>query len=1184
VRIARLDLKAFGSFANVSLDFSGGAPGGLHVIYGPNEAGKSTALRAVRDLLYGFEHRTRDGHRHANEDLCVGGLLEGPDGNVYVQRVKRRKDSLLDADGAPFDEARLRRLLGGVDRETFTQSFGLGHAELEAQGERLLRGESSIGETLFDAGTGGVDVRRLLESLKVEQEKLYLVRGKQQELNRLFDDYAKARLRSQEVWLLPETFQKQTEELNLARAELARVTERIAQARTEQHRLRDLKQALPALRRRAECLQELSELGEFVLISEADGERRERAENKAAAARVAVVRLEDESERSARRLAELDVPVALLAIGQGRVARLSDAPGRTRKAREDLPRREADLKALESQARASLARLGRPDAPLTLDAARLSTAERGRIHALATERDKLDERLVRAGERRSELQRDLDERSARLSRLPEPTRGDALERVAALARALGSVEEPLAALEADQAALAARAEQQLRAIRPPVRSLEALESLETPGFETLGRFALEARSLAQRGAALEEERQRLAARSVEARAVVRRIEAAGDVPSEAELGRARTERDQALGSVLGAWQAGSAFDANGAGRLGEQVSIADTLSDRLRREAGRVAELAHARAEGELVAGLEAELGTRRSELEREVEAHRAAYAEAWRDAPWNPLGVEEMRAFLEQRAHLLELVQEGRALEPKLARARADRARLEGAVVAALGPRAGGESIALGVERCAAAAAAEGRLASEREELLRSLDALSARLARESRELEAAESALTAWQTAWNAALAPLGADPSTPPVVALELLTELTALAGYVKEIEVLSRRVNGIRRDEAELANEVEELAQAHGVAFDRAAPDAAAEEIVSRFRRAEAARAERDRLEAEAAERSALLARERVVLAEAERELDEIATRVAAESPRDLPALEAKSRRSRELSALVGGLEATLVDDSGGRSVAALVAEAADREAPELAARLDELAHEIEDLDDEIGRARDRVASLAAGQRRQSDADGAEAAQEEQTLAAAITSRYERYATLRVATALLERAIERYRVENQGPVLKRAGELFPRLTADAYRTLRVAREGTKIVAVRADGAELLPEALSEGTRYQLYLALRLASVERFIAGAEPLPLVLDDATIHFDETRKRSTFAVLGELAERTQILFFTHHERDRDLALEAAGRRTTPAVTVTVAGVETAPAAISGEPRAFGHELSRAPEARLDALH
>jgi uncharacterized protein YhaN len=50
------------------------------------------------------------------------------------------------------------------------------------------------------------------------------------------------------------------------------------------------------------------------------------------------------------------------------------------------------------------------------------------------------------------------------------------------------------------------------------------------------------------------------------------------------------------------------------------------------------------------------------------------------------------------------------------------------------------------------------------------------------------------------------------------------------------------------------------------------------------------------------------------------------------------------------------------------------------------------------------------------------------------------------------------------------------------------------------------------------------------------------VLDDALIHFDDNRKRAAFAVLGELSERLQILFFTHHERDAELALEAAGAR------------------------------------------
>jgi uncharacterized protein YhaN len=1173
MRLARLDLRAFGPFTNVSLDFSGGAPGGLHVIYGPNEAGKSSALRAVRDLLYGFEHRTPDAHLHATDELCVGGMLEGTEGALYVQRVKRRKDSLFDASGAPLDEALVKRLLGGIDRDTFARSFGLGHAELEAQGERMLRGEASVGETLFDAGTGGVDVRHLISTLEAEQDKLYRPRSKQ-EVTRLLDQYAEARRRSQELWLLPETFQKQTDELEAARSELARAVERIGSLRTEQHRLRDLKKALPALERRAECLREIAELGHVVSIPEATSERRERAEGRATAARAAVARLEAESERSERRLAELEVPEALLAIGQNRVARLADAPGRTRKARDDLPRREADLRALEAQARASLAELGRPGEALSGDTAALSTDARTRIHALATERNKLDDRLVTARERRSELQREIDERCARLARLPEPAGREALERVAALSRSLGDVESPLHALERRHAELLRAAEQRCTELNPPVAGLEALARLRVPAVETLTRFADDAAELARRTALVDDEARRIAERAAETRAAVLRIEASGEIPTETELTLARAERDAAVGAVIDAWRSGDVFGVREAERVAERTGRADLLADRLRREAGRVAELVHARAEAELVREREANVALQRAQIAETSAAQRSAYGEAWRDAPFTPLPPAEMRAWLDKRRRVLELVEEARALERDLASKQADRARLEGAVVSALGPLSEHETLLAAVERAVALGAERARLANEREELLRTLDVLHARMAHEVREQAAAEEALGAWRAAWARAMEPLGAEPELSPVTALELLEELTKLAGILKERDALARRIKGIRRDEAELASEVSELAAAHGIKFDPAAPDAAAEEIVARFRRAEAARAERERLASEATERNALLGTERAALADAERELSGLAAEFGARTPAELPVLEAKSRRARELAARLADLEATLVDDSGGRSVATLVAEATGKDAPVLAARLEELGREIEDLEEERARALDRAASLQAGQRRQSDADGAEAAQEEQTLAAALSARIERYATLRVATALLERAIERYRLENQGPILKRAGELFPRLTGDAFTTLRVAREGGRIVAVRPDGSELLPNALSEGTRYQLYLALRLASVERFVQGAEPLPLVLDDATIHFDEARKRRTFAVLSELAERVQILFFTHHQEDKRLALESGS------------GEIDEREASSGEAkkiRVFAHDLVPPGRSRLYAL-
>jgi uncharacterized protein YhaN len=75
------------------------------------------------------------------------------------------------------------------------------------------------------------------------------------------------------------------------------------------------------------------------------------------------------------------------------------------------------------------------------------------------------------------------------------------------------------------------------------------------------------------------------------------------------------------------------------------------------------------------------------------------------------------------------------------------------------------------------------------------------------------------------------------------------------------------------------------------------------------------------------------------------------------------------------------------------------------------------------------------------------------------------------------------------------------------------------------------------MSDGTRDQLYLALRLATLERHLAQAEPLPFIVDDILINFDDDRTAATLKVLAELAKKTQVILFTHHARLKELAGE-----------------------------------------------
>ena len=139
-------------------------------------------------------------------------------------------------------------------------------------------------------------------------------------------------------------------------------------------------------------------------------------------------------------------------------------------------------------------------------------------------------------------------------------------------------------------------------------------------------------------------------------------------------------------------------------------------------------------------------------------------------------------------------------------------------------------------------------------------------------------------------------------------------------------------------------------------------------------------------------------------------------------------------------------------------------------------------------------------------------------------------------------MLQDAVERHRKRNQGPVLDRAGALFKALTAGSFAGLRDDLDDAgkpRLQGIRADGSTLLDvQAMSEGTADQLYLALRLASLGAYLDDHEPMPLIVDDILVNFDDVRAAAALRALADLAGRTQVLFFTHHDHLVDLACAA----------------------------------------------
>ena len=179
MRIDRLDLIAYGSFTDKSLNLSDG-DSGLHLIYGDNEAGKSTSLRALIAWLFGIPARTNDNYLHSNPQLRIGGKLRLSDGNeLEFVRRKGAKGTLLKlgTDDAVDNSILLPFLPGGINETLFTKLYGIDHGRLVAGGQELLNQSGDLGQALFSAAVGTASLREILSDLQDGAEGLFKPRA-----------------------------------------------------------------------------------------------------------------------------------------------------------------------------------------------------------------------------------------------------------------------------------------------------------------------------------------------------------------------------------------------------------------------------------------------------------------------------------------------------------------------------------------------------------------------------------------------------------------------------------------------------------------------------------------------------------------------------------------------------------------------------------------------------------------------------------------------------------------------------------------------------------------------------------------------------------------------------------------------------------------------------------------------
>jgi exonuclease SbcC len=177
-----------------------------------------------------------------------------------------------------------------------------------------------------------------------------------------------------------------------------------------------------------------------------------------------------------------------------------------------------------------------------------------------------------------------------------------------------------------------------------------------------------------------------------------------------------------------------------------------------------------------------------------------------------------------------------------------------------------------------------------------------------------------------------------------------------------------------------------------------------------------------------------------------------------------------------------------------------------------------------------------------------------------------------------TLQLLRAAEERVHRDLAPVLGQAvARWLPAVSAGRYSEISVDPSDLSVTVKEAEsGRWRHARLLSEGTREQIYLLLRVAMAEHLVTTPERAPLLLDEVTAQCDGERKRELLDVLHQLSGERQVILFTHddevaawaqaalHAPDDRLVTLAAPRTR---VAVTILGVEanTSPTLAAASP-------------------
>lgn len=1140
MRLVSLNLARYGKFTDIVLDFGEKQPGNpdFHIVYGPNEAGKTTALAGFLDLLYGISKGSKYDFKH-KDAMAVGGVLQFAGGATReFLRIKKTTNSLLDPGGNVVPDTAILGDIEGLARADYQMKFSLDAERLKDGGLDILKSKGDLGQLLFAASASVAGLSEKLNQLNSECEAIYKKRGQKTdiaELKKELENLAAEKIRLDMAW-------KAYTKIAAERDEYAKLYEK---ARGEK---KEAQIAVSAIDRLETTVPRLSTLetinGKLVDLADAPDEQPELKED-VATLRANELLLEGEMKAAVAAIETLedelaDISVDEPALGLTDKLKSLDTFRARYKTAEDLPKRKETADELAGEIAGYLREIGRSGEP---DPARLllDVSISAPLRELSASRSGVETALKTAGDEITKAQTKFKSEGEKLSDakaeagVADP---DALSLLGVLAVDIrkGGFESAVrlaAKSVGDSRQFLIDAMKPLAPWRGGPDDLGALK-IPDAGVIALWTADLNAADQAVKTAMAEIVRIEKELTTNQAK---RDASAAGTgVISDGEAAQKRSDREVAWAEH----------------RRKLDGETADAFEARLRADDVAVGlRFSHASEVAKINATLEAitlnekfleQAGTALGEAEKARQTTRkqvsAAITAVSSDLPptmatgdfaiWARAIEDAVTARSDLLKHESGLNQA--VLARDNARARLVKAMAKAGVIHAVDDDI--EEILMIADGAIAKAATIKNLVGKVTDARKQID-------ERKEKLEEAQKAFDSWTEKWDAIIATcwIGETHKNASTTLVgEILLKLADLSAKLDEHKAMLVRIESMKVDKSVFTQKIEVLAAEMGEAIDGRSVLTVDDRLAARAKLAD----EQDR------KRSG----KRDDLEKAQKKKTKLATKIAETLgfkqeifDRLGVATLAEAEKALDLAKEKAGLLIRKAEEEGHILKALGKSSMAEAEAALKDLDLTTLADEKSAAEDRLNEASTRQQNLFAEKSKldaQLEALGGDETvalieEKRRAIFLEIEDKARRWLRIRAGIIATEFALRNYRDNHKSSMLAKTSDAFVTITRGAYSGLTTQADGAGeiLYGMPTDGGGARKaDELSKGTQFQLYLALRIAGYREYANMRDPpsgVPFVADDIMEPFDDDRSEEAFGLLAKMAEVGQVIYLTHHQ-------------------------------------------------------